>query len=120
MDEVGQNMEHERKMGYMDNFLTSNLWRKNYAKIVSKKPCLGEGTLAKVYKCWIEGAPNMLSNVQYVCKEPKVDYEATMTLQNNENINLNIDHSKVIKIKGCYTPILNIVKKPFSLMHYWN
>lgn len=36
MDEVGQIMEHERKMGYMDNFITSNLWRKNYAKIVSK------------------------------------------------------------------------------------
>jgi hypothetical protein len=47
MDEVGQIMEHEKKMGYMDNFLTPNLWRKNYAKIVSKKPCLGEGTFAK-------------------------------------------------------------------------
>jgi hypothetical protein len=62
----------------------------------------------------------MLSHGQYVCKEPKVDYEATMTLQNNENINLNINHSKVINIIGSYTPILDIVKKPLSFMHYWN
>ncbi len=73
-----------------------------------------------MYKCSIEGAPNMLSNVQYVSKEPKVDYEATMTLQNNENINLNIDHSRVIKIRESYTPILDIVKKPLSFMNYWN
>jgi hypothetical protein len=85
-----------------------------------QKPCLGEGTLAKVYKCWIEGAPNMLSNVQYVCKEPEVDYETAMTLQNNENINLNIDHSRVIKIIRFYTPMLDIIKKPLCFMHYWN
>lgn len=55
-----------------------------------------------------------------MCKEPKVDYEAAMTLQNNENINLNIDRSRIIKIRRSYTPILDIVKKPLSFMHYWN
>ncbi len=38
-----------------------------------------------------------------MCKEPKVDYKTVMTLQNNENINLNVEHFRVIKIRGSYT-----------------
>jgi hypothetical protein len=41
--------------------------------IMKEESCLGERSFAKIYKCWIKGAINVCSNVQYVCKEPKCE-----------------------------------------------
>ncbi len=88
------------------------------AKIMKEEPCMGKWSFAKVYKYWIEDVINVCSNVQYVCKEPKREYEVVMITWNNETMDLHIDHHGIIKIWGPRTPNSSDIKNQLSFMCY--